>query len=107
MCSRSIAPPTVFPEATLANRQLSHVTTITAMQSPQPLQAVAMPRARYTTEIARPQPLARRHGPASGGDDTRERTFACDYPDCNKTYLKSSHLKAHYRVHTGTILKSG
>ncbi len=35
-------------------------------------------------------------------DDKRERAFLCDYPKCGKTYLKSSHLKAHYRNHTGT-----
>lgn len=34
-------------------------------------------------------------------NDTRERAFVCDYKDCGKTYLKSSHLKAHYRNHTG------
>lgn len=34
-------------------------------------------------------------------NDNRERAFVCDYKDCGKTYLKSSHLKAHYRNHTG------
>ncbi|CAF0707835.1 unnamed protein product [Brachionus calyciflorus] len=31
----------------------------------------------------------------------RPRNFQCTYPGCNKSYLKSSHLKQHYRSHTG------
>lgn len=31
----------------------------------------------------------------------RKKNFACTYPECPKRYYKSSHLKAHYRLHTG------
>ena len=37
--------------------------------------------------------------PLMGGEV--KRSHRCSFPDCDKVYTKSSHLKAHMRIHTG------
>jgi uncharacterized Zn-finger protein len=46
-------------------------------------------------------PSANSPGSCSNEATTRPRNFTCTYLDCNKSYLKSSHLKQHVRSHTG------
>ena len=34
----------------------------------------------------------------------RKKNYLCNHPGCQKAYYKSSHLKAHMRLHTGELV---
>ncbi|XP_075453991.1 Krueppel-like factor 9 isoform X1 [Ascaphus truei] len=65
--------------------------------SPEPGSTQPLPLSINTTSSP-PLPLSLDTPPAR---PTNEKRHRCPYAGCGKVYGKSSHLKAHYRVHTG------
>ena len=52
------------------------------------------------------RPGLRRFVSMATGDegDVRHRPYTCSFQGCHKSYIKSSHLKAHFRIHTGKFV---
>ena len=50
---------------------------------------------------SRPEPAPDREVSRVLAEKRVKKSYVCDYEDCDKRYKKSSHLKAHQRIHTG------
>jgi hypothetical protein len=57
--------------------------------------------AKYSPQVSNPFVSTTKVRRGSNPEIEKRRTHRCDFPNCNKVYTKSSHLKAHMRIHTG------
>ena len=92
---RSCPPP--YPighvdQSIIANRRSIYATSLPAtsstIQRPIPYHVGFPTQTQF--KVSTPQ-----------SDLNKRKTHRCDYPKCGKVYTKSSHLKAHFRTHTG------
>jgi len=83
--SSRVNPPVIYPKVKNVFQQSCPPQTL--VMAPKCPNLVILP------QRGDPKPLAT--------TDPREKSFVCDYLGCDKRYYKLSHLKAHFRIHTG------
>lgn len=85
--------------------QLLLLSTVAAQAEKQPQLPLQLPlpspSASPAFQLQPPASPAGKRITAAQAAATRSRIYECNFPDCGKNYFKSSHLKAHQRVHTG------
>ncbi|CAG9558263.1 unnamed protein product [Danaus chrysippus] len=74
-----------------------------AMQQPQQQLQMApqLPQVPHPTPHSRLTSLSVKYNRRNNPELEKRRVHHCDFIGCTKVYTKSSHLKAHQRIHTG------
>eukprot|EP00127_Corallochytrium_limacisporum_P007534 Clim_evm56s253 gene=Clim_evmTU56s253 len=79
-----------------SNMMMSNMPIMPTM-NPAPVMQLPSSKPAPSLPVTFPLPRRRRQNVS----DTTKRPFACNWPGCNKTYMRKPHLKAHIRTHTG------
>ncbi|XP_066962619.1 dendritic arbor reduction protein 1-like [Macrobrachium rosenbergii] len=102
---RTPPPPYVMPPSCVTTTGVSCSTACTTSMSrgrvvgvnhPPLVPSPSIPSTLLTEAVPVPK-YSRRNNP----ELEKRRIHHCDFPGCTKVYTKSSHLKAHQRIHTG------
>lgn len=62
---------------------------------------VPIAKTSFIVQTAVPQRPSSTSVPSKSINSERKKNYICTYSGCQKSYFKSSHLKAHMRLHTG------